>query len=166
MSRAVQAHVVSYPKGWHPKEMFSVRSTESVRDNWTSLFKNKINNWHIHTFGSQKQGRSTNNFSCTFVTSRWHLVILWWDFEVTCSFKTWDWNKLLRAEHFLPVVCRVRQQGKMCSPSSPSIKKGSAGLFFALKYQCGSSPGQALSAVLPVSSASSLGMATLGLLQQ
>lgn len=56
---------------------------------------------------------------------------------MTCSFKTWDWNKLLRAEHFLPVVCHVWQQGKMCSPSSLSIKRGSAVLFFALKHQCG-----------------------------
>lgn len=89
-----------------------------VGDNWMCLFKNKINNWHIHTFGSQKQGRSTDNFPCTFVTSRWHVVILWWDFEVTCSFKTWDWNKLLRAERFLPVVFRVRQAGcrERCAP--------------------------------------------------
>lgn len=116
--------------------MFSVRSIGRVRDNWTSLFKNKINNWHIHTLGSQKQGRSTNNFPCTLVTSRRHVVILWWDFEVTCSFKTLDWNKLFRAEHFLPVVCRVRQRGKTCSPSSRSIKKGSAVLFFALEHQC------------------------------
>lgn len=97
-----------------------------VGDKWTCLFKNKINKWHIHTFGSQKQGRSINNFPCTFVTSRWHVVILWWDFEVTCSFKTWDWNKLLRAEHFLPVVFRVRQAGCRLSclaPPHQALKK-------------------------------------------
>lgn len=46
----------------------------------------------------------------------------------------------------------------MCSPSSPSIKKGSAMLLFALK-SVGSSSGQALSTALPVSSVSSLSMA-------
>lgn len=46
----------------------------------------------------------------------------------------------------------------MCSPSSPSIKKGSAILLFALK-SVGSSSGQALSTSLPVSSVSSLSMA-------